>query len=952
MLQPTRLTPGTPGDRRNRGGNAKSMSVVETPEELFPLRKGDVGRNRHATIMPMAKPSNDRTFLTRLKDDRGELRPPSPFEPGGGPAEDTDSGPEPENYFGGEALARFWNMFQKQDSNLRSKRPRPHSPRTTYLSRLRQLARCPEPLGVIRKCASPRVDLHDYEIGNDLASAMGASISLIPGIDAVNLASNRISDRAAGDVISHLQVASALGGLDFSNNKLNLHAAKSLSNLIAITKTLVDVNLEHNRLGSGAVVVLCDALKKNQTVTRLNLSENQFSTAGMNAIASLLVENAKIEELYLSWNKIRGVGGQRIVEAISYHNSLRVLDLSWNRLNSCPNHSIATALASSLTNNKVLAHLDLSNNALDAKACAILTSALLTNHTILGLHMTGNQAKVDARGFLLPLTTPIELHTQHKFCSIKHFEIHQENSDVTPSSAPSAFDAYWPYVDRACWLCGRWSEHRFVWTPSSQKIDAKAKVKLHLSIDDWTGHDMTRTHEAFMLYRMLPPGKTKYFITVETEAQKPDEKPKRQYVVLKDKRTARILRTHGDEQTFGTLQYVNYIAMTRYDGPNPCHATMPRPGANTVKVLKWDIKKSVFATRFKESPSKAPVDTDALVAKAFAVDFRHCKIDRIVRDPDRKKELEAAGVGHYRAITNLYRKYCSRGARVAIDQLSISWSGFNEFLSDCHLVDESSERCKASDMDNVFVAANLEMTEEAKQQDNPDRSLTRFEFLECIIRIAINKYCNSKPVVCETPAQALNRLMEDHLVAAVPEDPNEFRTNYLYKEEISDIFLEYVVLLQDLYAANSGQYCRVGEPKRMAIQELVQLLESFRFFTDTELKPRDLREPFFSSKMLLLDEMAPPESLKKLLCFSDFLEVLLRVALLRYPPPSTDLADAAASLQKLFAQHICAKDKLVETFQHGADKVRIVGALSRRPSKRTAVNSLPRKPSVDDGNNM
>ncbi|CAK4870996.1 unnamed protein product [Aphanomyces euteiches] len=90
---------------------------------------------------------------------------------------------------------------------------------------------------------------------------MGASISLIPGIDAVNLASNRISDRAAGDVISHLQVASALGGLDFSNNKLNLHAAKSLSNLIAITKTLVDVNLEHNRLGSGAVVVLCDGTK-------------------------------------------------------------------------------------------------------------------------------------------------------------------------------------------------------------------------------------------------------------------------------------------------------------------------------------------------------------------------------------------------------------------------------------------------------------------------------------------------------------------------------------------------------------------------------------------------------------------------------------------------------------------------------------------------------------------
>ncbi|RHY56181.1 hypothetical protein DYB38_003462 [Aphanomyces astaci] len=192
------------------------------------------------------------------------------------------------------------------------------------------------------------------------------------------------------------------------------------------------------------------------------------------------------------------------------------------------------------------------------------------------------------------------------------------------------------------------------------------------------------------------------------------------------------------------------------------------------------------------------VDTDALVAKAYAVDLKHSKVDRIVRDVDRRRELEAAGAIHYRAITydtSLLLHYCARGVRVAVDQVSVSLSGFNDFLSDCRLIDESSERCKASDMDNVFVAANLEVTEEAKQQDNPDRSLTRFEFLECVFRIAINKYCNCKPVECESPALALHRIMDEHLMPMVPPDPNDFRTSYLYKEEISDCFLEYVVLV-------------------------------------------------------------------------------------------------------------------------------------------------------------
>ena len=167
-------------------------------------------------------------------------------------------------------------------------------------------------------------------------------------------------------------------------------------------------------------------------------------------------------------------------------------------------------------------------------------------------------------------------------------------------------------------------------------------------------------------------------------------------------------------------------------------------------------------------------------------------------------------------LSNLYRTYCNRGVpsrATAMDTISISWAGFLEFINDSKLVDETSERCKMSDMDNVFVAANLEVTEEAKQQDNPDRSLTRFEFLECIIRIAINKYATGKSkislvstsvrchectldAVCETPAQAFEKLMQEHLVPMTPQDSNEFRTNYLYTEAVSDCLVEYVVMVR------------------------------------------------------------------------------------------------------------------------------------------------------------
>ncbi|OQS07079.1 hypothetical protein THRCLA_00913, partial [Thraustotheca clavata] len=583
----------------------KSMSIAQA----VLVTSENSSKQRHTLPFPHIScpdelEDNNNTFITNLpKKDTEELRPPSPFEE----EREESTAINPDNYFGMDALTKFWKMFQRQESNSRSKRPRPRSARTQYLQRLQQLQRCPEPLGIIRKCDAPKVDLHEYRMGNDFATAMGESLALLPGIDTVNLSSNRISDDAACQIIKNLVSSSTLKYLDMSSNLLCLQAAKSLCSLLQSSKTLIYLNLSRNKLNSRAIVELCDALKKCSTLTQLNLSENNFSTPGMNAIAKLLDENAKIEELYLSWNKIRGIGAQRLVEAIGYHSSLRVLDLSWNSLNSCSGHTIASALATALANNKVLMHLDLSNNGLDYEDCTILANALNSNHTVLGLHMVGNQAYVDSKGFVIPTNEPIHLQLQHKTTSIDQYERNQGAEEI---ATQTTYDNLWHCIDRNCWLCGRWSDYRFVWTPP-HSIDKKAKVQLHLSIDDWKGDVMNlSTNDTYMLYRMLPPGKTQYFITVTTEVPSTTSSPARnvrQFYTMKDKRSSRILRHHGDEETFGTLHYANFIAMSRCEDTNPCRATMPRPNTNQVKIIKWDIKKSVFASRYKESPSKSHV---------------------------------------------------------------------------------------------------------------------------------------------------------------------------------------------------------------------------------------------------------------------------------------------------------------------------------------------------------
>jgi hypothetical protein len=54
-------------------------------------------------------------------------------------------------------------------------------------------------------------------------------------------------------------------------------------------------------------------------------------------------------------------------------------------------------------------------------------------------------------------------------------------------------------------------------------------------------------------------------------------------------------------------------------------------------------------------------------------------------------------------------------------------------------------------------------------------------------------YCIAN--ICETPGRSIDKLMQDNLLPIVPEDPNDFRVNYLYTEEVGNIFADHMVMV-------------------------------------------------------------------------------------------------------------------------------------------------------------
>lgn len=137
---------------------------------------------------------------------------------------------------------------------------------------------------------------------------------------------------------------------------------------------------------------------------------------------------------------------------------------------------------------------------------------------------------------------------------------------------------------------------------------------------------------------------------------------------------------------------------------------------------------------------------------------------------------------------------------------------FIRFCEESFVPDEHSKFCKRSQLPPIFNGANFKATsaDATLEESNLDDALTRFEWLNVVVRLAMAKYGRGGKVV--RIAEAIDAFCREHIytrrdgavvpVSLPPEalfDPNEFRRSRLYAREVDDVIRNNMTFLAALY---------------------------------------------------------------------------------------------------------------------------------------------------------
>ena len=160
----------------------------------------------------------------------------------------------------------------------------------------------------------------------------------------------------------------------------------------------------------------------------------------------------------------------------------------------------------------------------------------------------------------------------------------------------------------------------------------------------------------------------------------------------------------------------------------------PRDKDGKGAAQKFDKLRSVFRN-FRE-------DTEEVLRKMFELDFASSKISRIIKNND--DELGQVREIFWANYSKLKQTYLT--LILTSEYPIITWNDFTIFCNKCKVVDKV---CNLSIIDTIYIATNVPLI----ATQSSDRDLSRYEFLEILIRLANEKY--KKTGICPSYATSL-----------------------------------------------------------------------------------------------------------------------------------------------------------------------------------------------------
>ena len=184
-------------------------------------------------------------------------------------------------------------------------------------------------------------------------------------------------------------------------------------------------------------------------------------------------------------------------------------------------------------------------------------------------------------------------------------------------------------------------------------------------------------------------------------------------------------------------------------------------------------------------------------------------------------------------------------------------------------------------MDTLFIMCNFQEDKKlAVKQMNQENELMPFEFMEVLIRLAVQKYY--KPELVPDVTQGIVKLIEEdvkpHLPEHVRQDQNDFRREYFYCEEMDEVARENSMLLKAIYK----RYLMRPPQGGMRSTRMMFSPGYTEFINDSNLSCesltiRDINLMFTVSKMPVANYVKDWDKHTSL-SYLDFLEVIARIS--------------------------------------------------------------------------
>ncbi|CAI2369640.1 unnamed protein product [Moneuplotes crassus] len=720
---------------------------------------------------------------------------------------------------------------------------------------------------ISKRVKDREIRFSNLSLGDDFTCTFADQLKKDHNIHKILMNNNRLTSRGAMAIMN--KISYSTNYLNFSGNPdIKVDSYKFLSKHVLqdYRKKIVHLDLEGNNMGDYAVEIVCRALSIDSYIKYLNLSKNNISDRGAAALGDLIYNNCSITALFISWNEFRGEGAKYIAEGLQENTHIKVFDMSFNSIGSMhfQKYSCIKDFVKTFKFNTSLVHIDFSYLGLIKEDLEGLNLGLKYNHTILGIHIIGNEGGVDSLGYLCTNVDPPSSS--------------QLISTISPVLKAGKVDAKDLDLQSCtnCWICEGWSPttFRFVHDKSSYshlKIKEKSTVLLHLSVDNFEPDimypDRNNPGEYYKV-RMVPALNVYFYFSVNELPQiRTDIKS-----IASD--LHKVPKLKEIEKRNATMPWKintmlcgpqNQIVID-YDLLESLNC-LPRPKKFKAKKKKkskikpqFEITKSVFK-KYQNEGSK-------LMERCFEFDWKCSKIGKVIKSEDQREPIKKYLKENYRLIREAYKYFAGISPCGIVP--GIGQNAFNEIVNATHIC--NNKRLKLADIDFEFIVTKAGN----KKTLNPERWLIRYQFMEIFVRLALHMYY--KPKIEKTHSESVIKFMDQHIMPFFTKfDCQKWRVDHLWNTECEEVLAKNAGILQKVYNRYSGMYTLPGRVKFMSIDEFITLINDSEVLTnEVAVGNAELGAQFNLSMSTQIDEVEKDRHCQMM--FFEFMEAVARVA--------------------------------------------------------------------------